>query len=93
MANIGVLKIMNLKKLNSTKQRLDAQLQQLVMQINQLPTASCRTCTHFSFECSLCGEMPPDEVLDSGCDEWVYDGVPVTHGSLTADKALSVGGE
>lgn len=39
---------------------------------------SCGSCQHFSMHnvCKKFDAKPPDEVIQSGCDDWVFDEIP-----------------
>ena len=46
--------------------------------LNDLPQPSCSNCIHLqtAMRCRLADAVPPPEVIESGCEAWVFDDIP-----------------
>jgi hypothetical protein len=48
----------------------------MLWRLNAIKVA-CKSCQHFDgTRCLQFGEAPPPEVIQAGCDDWEFDGVP-----------------
>ena len=46
--------------------------------LNDLPQPSCSNCIHLrtGMRCRLADAVPPPEVIENGCEAWVFDDIP-----------------
>ena len=46
--------------------------------LNDLPSPMCSNCLHLqtALRCRLADAVPPPEVIESGCEAWVFDDIP-----------------
>ncbi len=64
-----------------TKQELKIKIALFSRELNDLNRIQirCNTCEHFLDRIKRCEKhqaCPPDEVINAGCDDWVYDLIP-----------------
>ena len=46
--------------------------------LNDLPSPMCSNCLHLQtgMRCRLASAVPPTEVIENGCEAWVFDDIP-----------------
>lgn len=63
--------------MTKTELRIRIELHQRELRTLERIKVGCRSCEHYAMpECVKFQSSPPPDIVQQGCDEWIYDHIP-----------------